>query len=185
MEKVLVSDIMTRDPITADYQENLFECAKKLIRKRVGSLVLVKEKKLNGFLSQRDILWAAIKKPNTPLSRIKAMDVSPKKVLTIKSESSIQEAIEKMKKSGFERLPVIKDGKLVGMITTKDILNFKPEIYPEMEEFTKIREEEEKLKRYEMTKFRESIYDGICEECGERGSLYRINGMLVCESCNI
>lgn len=184
MEKILVADIMTRDPITAGPDDCLLSCAKKLISRRVGSVVLVENKKLKGFLSQRDILWAAVKKPNTSLSKIKAKDVSPKKILTIKPDATVQEALKKMNKFGFERLPVVKDGFLVGMITAKDILNFKPELYPELEEFAQIREEAEKLKRIQTTKSREIVKDAICEECGERGLLYRVNGMLICDSCH-
>jgi len=78
-------------------------------------------------------------------------------------------------------LPVTQNGKLVGMITQKDILNFKPEFYPELEEALKIREESEKLKRLE--KLNERIFEGICEECGNYSSLYRSGRGMVCESC--
>ena len=66
--------------------------------------------------------------------------------------------------------------------TAKDILNFHPELYPELEEFAKVREEARKLKRIKKAKERSSV-EGICEECGETDFLYRIHGMLVCESC--
>jgi len=86
----------------------------------------------------------------------------------------------KMKKLRFERLPVVQDNELVGMITIKDILSFNPEFYPELEEFAKIREESKKLKR---VKKAQKEIDGICEECGNRDFLHRFNGMLICESC--
>ena len=86
-----------------------------------------------------------------------------------------------MKKLKFERLPVIKNGELVGIITSRDILTYKPEVYPELEEFARIREEANKLKR--IKKARDTIRDGICEECGSRGILERFNGMLMCADC--
>ena len=86
----------------------------------------------------------------------------------------------KMKKLRFERLPVVQDNELVGMITIKDILSFNPEFYPELEEFAKIREESKKLKR---VKKAQKEIDGICEECGNRDFLHSFNGMLICESC--
>lgn len=181
MKNILVVDIMTREPITISPDSNLLECAKKMVKNKVGNLLLVVDKtKLVGFISQKDVLWALVKKPNADLTKIKAIDISPKKVITIRPESPIKEAIEKMKKTKFERLPVIKDNELVGMITARDILNFHPEVYPEIEEFSKIREESEKLKR---VKKAETGREGICEECGHEGILFRVNGMLVCESC--
>ncbi|MBA7657703.1 hypothetical protein ES703_65643 [subsurface metagenome] len=88
-----------------------------------------------------------------------------------------------MKKLKFERLPVVNDNQLVGIITAKDILNFHPEFYPELEEFARIREEQKKLKRIKKAKERTFMHEGICEECGERDFLYRVHGMLICESC--
>ncbi len=174
---------MTREPIVTKPDTNLLECAKKMVRKRVGSLLLVDKKRLVGFISEKDILWALIKKSKEDLSQIKAIDISPRKIATIKPTATISQAIEKMKKVKFERLPVIENGELVGIITSRDILNFHPEFYPELEEFAKIREESKKLKRVKKAKSRESVKEGTCEECGKQDILYKFNGMLICESC--
>jgi len=181
MKNILVSDIMTREPIIGEPDMSLLECAKKMVRKRIGSLLLVRKKRLVGVITTRDILWALIKKSRKELSEIKAIDISPKKIATIKPSFTVGEAFEKMKKLKFERLPVIKDKELVGVITVRDILNFHPEFYPELEEFAQIREETEKLTR--VAKAKEKINEGVCEECGNWGQLYKINGMLVCDAC--
>ena len=183
MENILVADVMTRDPVIANPNESLLGCVKKMVRKRVGSILLVESRKLVGFVSQRDILWALTKNPRVDLSKIKAVDLSPKKIATIKSTTTIREAINKMNKLKFDRFPVVDGKEFVGIITAKDILNFHPEIYPEIEELSQIREEEEKLNRIKITKEGPDITDGICGECGDRGPLYRVNGVLVCESC--
>lgn len=180
MKNVLVADIMTREPVTISPNSNLLDCAKKMVKKKVGSLVIVDNKRLVGFLSEWDILWALTKKSHEGLTKIKAIEISPKKIAVIKPDCTIKEAIEKMKKLKFERLPVVHENKLIGMVTAKDILNFHPEFYPEMEEFARIREESEKLKRLKKA---EKKSEGICEECGHEGILFRVNGMLVCESC--
>lgn len=67
MEHIFVSDVMTRDPITAKSDTNLLECAKRMVRKRVGSLLLVEKKKLVGIISEKDILWALVKKSKEDL----------------------------------------------------------------------------------------------------------------------
>ena len=180
MKEILVSDVMTRSPVTIKPDTNLLECARKLVRKRVGSLLIVDKKKLVGFVSQRDILWALIKKSKKDLKEIKAVDISPKKIGTIKPSVSIKETIKRMNKLKFDRLPVVQGRELVGIITAKDVLNFHPEFYPELEEYAKIREEWKKLRRVKKAK---TSSEGICEECGAQDILYRANGMLVCESC--
>mgnify|MGYP001596696621 CR=1 FL=1 len=180
MEQIQVADIMTRDPITVKPETNLLDCAKKMVKKRVGSLLLVEKKKLVGFIARKDILWALIKKSKSDLSKIKAIDISPKKIATIKPNTSIKETLEKMKKLKFETLPVIFEGQLVGMVTARDILNFHPELYPELKEFDKIREEANKLKRIQKAK---TTREGVCEECGNYDNLEMVHGNLICENC--
>ena len=174
---------MTQTPIVVGPKTNLLECAKTMVRKRVGSLLIVDGKRLVGFISQRDILWALIKKSKDDLSKIRAIDISPKKIATLSPNMTIRDAIAKMKKSKFERLPVIQNRELVGMVTSKDIFNFNPELYPELEELERIREETHKLKRIKKAQERGLNEEGVCEECGNHNTLYRFNGMLVCDSC--
>ena len=178
MKNILVRDIMTRELVTVSSDSNLMECAKKMVKNRIGSLVIVEKEKLVGFISQRDILWALTK--HSDLTKIKAMDISPKKIAVIGPNCTIKEAIEKMNRLKFEKLPVVSQNKIVGFITARDILNVHPEVYPEIEEFAKIREDSEKLKRIKDAKNRG---EGICEECGHQGLLFKIDGRLVCESC--
>lgn len=184
MKNILVADVMTRGPYKIKPDTTLLECSKIMVKKKVGSLLIVDEKRLVGFIAKKDILWALTKtKSREEFSQIKAIDVSPRKLATIRPTASVDEAIKKMKTVKFERLPVIQKGELVGMVTFKDILSFHPEVYPEMEEFTQIRDESEKLKRITKARQRKMVYDGICEECGNTNLLFRFNGMMMCDSC--
>ncbi|MBR9701753.1 CBS domain-containing protein [Candidatus Pacearchaeota archaeon] len=178
---VIVADLMTRNPITTKPDMNLLDCARKMVKKKVGSLLLVEKKKLKGFISQEDILWALIKKSKKDLPDIKAMDISPRKIIAIRPSATIKEALNRMKKTRFERLPVIQEGELVGMLTAKDILNFHPELYPELDELSKIREESRKLRRVRKA---EKVGQGICEECGNQDILSKVDGMVICPSCD-
>lgn len=178
---VLVADLMTRSPIIIKPETNLLDCAKKMVKKNVGSLLLVNKKRLVGFISQEDILWALIKKSRKDLTTINAIDISPRKIATVRPSATIREALGRMKKLKFERLPVIHKGELVGIISIRDILSFHPELYPELEEFAKIREESHKLIR---VKKAEKISEGACEECGNHDLLHEFNGVLVCEACD-
>ena len=182
MKSIVVADIMTREPETIKPDTNLSECAKKMVKKKVGSLLIVDGKKLVGFISRQDVLWALVKKSKEDLSFIKAIDISPKKIATIKPSATIKEVLSKMKKLKFDRLPVIQEKELVGMLTVKDILNFSPEYYPELDEFAQIREETQKLKRVKKSKKRVTT-EGLCSECGNHDILFRENGMLICPSC--
>ncbi len=180
MHKITISEVMTREPVTIKPDTNLLECAKKMVKKKVGSLLIVDKKRLVGFIAQEDILWALIKKSKEDLANIKAIEISPKKIATTKPTATIQQVIEKMKKVRFERLPVIENNELLGIVTAKDILNFHPGFYPELEEFAKVREETDKLKRLKKVR-NQNI--GICEECGNSDVLQVVDGSPICETC--
>ncbi|MDD5699949.1 MAG: CBS domain-containing protein [Candidatus Nanoarchaeia archaeon] len=184
MSQILISDIMTREPISISPDTTLLECAKKMVKKRIGSLLLVEGKLLKGMITTQDILWAIVKKSKSDLSKIKASDIAPRKIVTIQPDATIEEAVKKIKRFKFHRLPVVKNREILGLITLRDILNFYPELNTQFKEMQSVREETEKLKRLESARERVIIRDGICEECGERGSLYRVNGVLVCSSCS-
>jgi CBS domain-containing protein len=184
MKNILVSDVMTREPVSALPNINLLDCAKIMVKKKVGSVLLVKDKKLVGFISEKDILLALIKKGKGDLHKIKAVDVSARKIAVISPFANLMKAIEKMKTTKFDRLPVIQKGELVGVITKKDILNFHPELYPELDEFEQIREESEKMQRFQMAKKNKRMGSGgICEECGRAANLQHVNGALMCNRC--
>lgn len=179
MKNILVCDLMTRNPLTVGPETNLLDCAKKMLKNKVGALLIVnKNKKLLGYIAQKEILWTIVKKSKN-LSGIKAIDISARKLTTIPPKLTIKEAMKRMKK--YKRLPVVQKGELVGLLSAKDILNFNPEFYPEFEELSEIREESEKLKRLKEIGYKTS--QGYCEECGNYSPLSKSGKGLVCEEC--
>jgi len=183
MKNITVADIMTRDVISVKPDTSLLDCAKIFVQKRIGSLVVVDKKRLVGFISQRDILWALTKKSKKELSNIKVIDISRRKIATIKPTATLEEALKKMKHLKFRRLPVVHGSEIVGILTIRDILSYNPQIYPELEELKQIREESEKLKRIKKAKSREFMHEGICDECGVTDILQKIDGRLLCNTC--
>lgn len=181
---VKVGDIMTRDFVSINPKTSIQECAKIMIKKRVGSLILQENKKLKGLLTERDIIWAITKKPLEELRKIKAENLVNKKILTIKPSADLYEALQKMKKSKYRWLPVVVEGNVIGFLTLKDILRIEPSLFEivHSQGIFQIREEEEKLKRKALRSSK-SISEGICEECGNFDLLYNIDGRLICEGC--
>jgi CBS domain-containing protein len=176
---IKVGDIMTRNFIAVSPETSIIDCAREMIKRRVGSLILKENNKLLGIITEKDIIWVLTKKPRVDLSRIKAKEISPRKLATIKPSADLQEALDKMRKTKFRRLPVIVQGNVIGLLTLKDILRIQPNLFETASEIMQIKEEEEKLKKLKSASKRE----GMCEECGNFDSLNRIDGRLLCESC--
>jgi len=183
---VKVGDVMTRDFIAVKPDTNIKECAKLMIKKRVGSLILRENNTLKGILTERDIIWAMTKKSSKELERIKAKDLANKKISTIKPSSDLYEALQKMRKSNCRWLPVTVNKNVIGFLTLKDILAIEPSLFEiaKSQDIFQIREEKEKLKRRAFrTERRGWLREGMCEECGEFDLLYKIDGRLICEGC--
>lgn len=171
---------MTRNLITLKPDTSLLDCAKKMKQKRVGSIILEENGILKGIITEKDIIWALIKKSKKDLSEIKASSISPKKIITIKPGADIYTALAKMKRHKYRRLPVVIKKKVIGYLTLKDILKVEPALFDIARQAFQIKEESAKFKRKEAP---EKFEIGICEECGNTDILYRVDGELICESC--
>lgn len=179
MRRIAVGDIMTRNFVSAKPSESLHDCAKKLARERVNSLMITEGKKLIGILTARDILWAITKKPSIDLKKLRAIEIATRKVAVIKPSADLSQALRKMKALNFRRLPVLSRGEVIGVLTLKDILRIEPELYSEIKEFTEIREEERKVKEAN-----ESYpLEGFCDNCGTFSDLLKVYDKLLCPDC--
>lgn len=177
---VRVGDIMTRDYVSVTPDISVLDCAKKMVKKRVGSLILEEKDKLKGIITEGDIIWAMTKKSKRELGKIKASEIAPKKLITIKPSADLYEALQKMKKTKYRWLPVTVKGNILGFLTLKDILRIEPSLFETASEILQIKEESEKLKR---VKAGEKFSEGICEECGNFSILYGVDGKRMCEAC--
>jgi CBS domain-containing protein len=181
---IKVGDMMTRNFVSVNPETPIIECARTMIKKRVGSLVLKENNKLSGILTEGDIIYALSKKPKE-LEKIKAKDVARKKVQTIKPSEDIAEALKKMKKTRFRWLPVAIKNDVVGFVTLKDILKIEPNLFDAFSEIMQIKEEQAKLKKIKnyFPRKKGNPKEGMCEECGSPGLLFRYNDKLICENC--
>jgi CBS domain-containing protein len=177
---IKVGDLMTRNFIHVAPDTDLRTCAKTMVKKRVGSLIIKEHDKLKGILTEKDIIWAIVKKSKKDLKNIQAKALMKRKVITIKPSADITEAMRKFKKKKIRRLPVVEQGKLIGMITTNDILRIDPGLFESIAETIKIREETEKLNRKNIKAPRKQ---GVCEECGEFEILYKDDAQWLCDIC--
>lgn len=181
---VKVGDIMTRNFVSVKPDTSLIECAREMIKSHVGSLVVKESQSLRGLLTERDIVWAVVKKQD--LSKIKANDIMTRRVVTINPSRDIYEATLKMRSAKVRILPVVVKDKVIGVVTIKDILKLEPSLFDIALESFRIREENVKLGRRKAALSGEGetwIKEGECSECGIYGLLYNIDGKLLCESC--
>ncbi|MEK6835508.1 MAG: CBS domain-containing protein [Nanoarchaeota archaeon] len=166
---IKVIDAMTRNPIVIEQETSLLHCTKKMLKENVGSVLVKNKDQLKGIITEKDIVTAMAK--NLDPKKIKAKDIMTAKLIGISPDNDIYEALLRMKLEDIRRLPVVNNGRLVGLITVKDILKIQPELFDILTEKIRIREARNK-----------PIF-GTCENCSSENYLYRVGNKLLCGAC--
>ncbi|MHA1649671.1 MAG: CBS domain-containing protein [Candidatus Helarchaeota archaeon] len=121
MEKKVVADIMTKDVKTVNSTMKVNEIAKIMNATKIGSLIVTKDGKPIGIVTDLDIVRGIMNDGLNPC--IVTAEEAMKPLITISPQDSLKKAIEKMVNNTVRKLGVINDkGSLVGIITTTDFL---------------------------------------------------------------
>lgn len=173
---VTVRDVMSSRPITIDSGATVVMAAKKMKKKGVGSLIVTKKRKPIGIITESDILKKVVAEEKPSSTLVKDEMSSP--LITIDPETRIEDAIKMMGKRKIRRLPVVENGKLLGMATQKDILNVSPMLLEVAREWASIAENNNIAYK------KDQIFSGKCEDCGMLSDRLRdADGRLLCENC--
>lgn len=129
---MLVGYRMTPNPITVSPDLPIAEALALMRQKNVHRFPVVDNKgKLVGIVSHSDLLYAApssatslnIWEVTYLLNQIKVAEVMTRKVLTVDEDCPIEEAARLMRQNAVGGIPVLRDGRLVGIITESDIFD--------------------------------------------------------------
>ena len=115
-----VRDIMTPNADYVDGSTTVLEVAKKLAAGDYGSLPICDGDRLQGMITDRDIVVRVLAEGKDPAST-KVGDLVQGEVVTIGADDSVEEAMQTMSKHQVRRLPVIDGTKLVGMLAQADL----------------------------------------------------------------
>jgi CBS domain-containing protein len=118
-----VRDIMGKNVITIDYNKTALDASVILKEKEISFLVIMKEGKIVGIVSESDIVRKiAAKDLNS--SQIQLEDIISKNFKWVESDLEIEDAVQKMLNSSIRRLIVLENEKLVGVITQTNLAEF-------------------------------------------------------------
>ena len=125
MSLLTIKDVMVTDLVTVTADLNVKEAVKVMNDFEIGCLIVVEDGKAVGILTERDVLKRVVEKGKDP-EKILVKDVMSKPLIVVNPEMGLEEAIEIMFKNKIKKLPVVKDGKLVGLVTFTDIARIQP-----------------------------------------------------------
>lgn len=114
-----VKDLMSTDVAVLAPEDNVFEAACLMRDENVGAIPIVKEGKLIGMITDRDIVVRGIaeKRPNS----LRVDKIMSSYLMQGSPDMSIDEAAEIMGEAQVRRLPIVEQGRLVGMVSLGDL----------------------------------------------------------------
>ena len=114
--------VMSKPVITVKPTDFLTLAAKKMVKRNIGSVVIMEGKKPVGIVTERDVTRQVVK--GSKALKVRAGKVMSKLNVTASPNTSVQQAFELMLENKVRRLPVLDGGKLVGIVTEKDLMRW-------------------------------------------------------------
>ena len=113
--------LMSAPAITISPTATVFEAIKIMAEKRIGSIIVTEGEEIKGIFTERDLISKVLVKELDPKKVTIREVMTPAPLVTITPDAEISEAALLMVRKRIRRLPVIEDGKLVGILTAADL----------------------------------------------------------------
>ena len=182
-ERMIVKDVMTSPVVITEEAASANKVAKLMLDNKVGCVIVTnKAGKPLGIVTERDLVTRVLATKANP-NTAKAEDFMTSPLVTVDPETPINDAAKRMSRLNIRRLAVLYKDSLVGIVSSKDILDVMPELLEIMQERTRI----EGAGGPEATEgTEEAPLSGYCDRCGVYSeNLKDDNGQSLCEDCRI
>ncbi|MBU5557682.1 MAG: CBS domain-containing protein [Candidatus Aenigmatarchaeota archaeon] len=171
---IKVSEAMVSRVITARPSQTVMEGSRLMRDEDVGMLVICEGNRPVGVVTREDIV-DKVTALDKQASKVTLKEIMGSPVVTCSPDDDLADAAKVMVKHGFERLPVVRMGKLVGLISDREIAKVAPAAIEILRE---------RLLMSEPPPTIEEFNSGDCELCGNFSeALHLINDRWVCDSC--
>jgi CBS domain-containing protein len=117
---IYVKDIMSRNVKTVGVDATILDAAKSMAKWKIGALVIVEGSSPVGIITEGDISRTVARGSEPGQTQV---TIGKKRLVSIPPGERVEVAAKKMADAGVKKLPVMEDGKLVGILTQTDIVN--------------------------------------------------------------
>jgi CBS domain-containing protein len=115
-----VRDAMTGSPHSIGASASVVEAARMMREQHIGSLPITDDEKLVGMITDRDITTRVVAEAADPKTTSVA-DVYSRDLISVEPDNDLEQALQLMARHQVRRLPVVENGKLVGIVAQADI----------------------------------------------------------------
>ena len=118
---MLVSELMNDNVISISPEDSAARAARLFFRHNIGAVpVCTDDQKLRGIVTDRDIVLRCVAAENDP-ETTPVREIMSRSVITVGPSDDVREAARQMAQGQIRRVPVVSDGKLVGMLSLGDM----------------------------------------------------------------
>ena len=174
--EIIIKEAMKSNPVVVKPTITVLEAARLMKEKKIGNVLVVEDNQPIGILTESDIIKKVVAEGKTSRN-VLVEEVMTTPVIVTEPYIPVEEAMKTMGKCNIRRLPVVENGKLIGIITHKDISRISPLLNEIAREWYNISKKDE-------SHLRSQIFSGKCEDCNVLSTnLKNIDGRLLCEDC--
>lgn len=120
MDSTFVNQIMSKKVLSVDKSTSLQEAALEMTKLKIGCVIVNDGTSPIGIITERDFVTKVAGEGRPLFTEVSEIMSTP--LITIDSEETIWDASELMKQKTIHKLPVIENGKIIGIVTTSDIV---------------------------------------------------------------
>ena len=124
-----VADIMTSASVTESPSDSLRSAAETMWRQQTGSLLVMDADSLLGIITERDVMKAVARGSDPDTTSVS--DIMTTDVLTISPGTALHEAARHMASRWIRHLPVLEDGRVVGVVSQRDLVGIFASLVPD------------------------------------------------------
>jgi signal-transduction protein with cAMP-binding, CBS, and nucleotidyltransferase domain len=182
--EVSVAEVMNKAVIAMDIDSDIPAIAREMVSRDAGSVIITDNGMAMGIITERDLVKSIVMEDRRP-SEVKAIEILSTPLVTIEPETSIVEASETMLKANIKRLPVLKNGMVIGVISNTDILMVTPGLNTILKDLIDMnREALLSIPSIEEISESEDFNTGVCESCNVFSyDLRYVDGKYLCGNC--
>jgi len=124
---LLVKEVMTKNVVTVKRDKSVFEACILYRDFKIGSLIVTKNDKCMGIITERDLIERTICEKRDP-ETTKVGDIMSSDIKTVHPLDTLEKALDVMVKNNIKKLPVCFKDEIIGIITVTDISKARPDL---------------------------------------------------------
>ena len=141
----IIGSLMKTQMVTVAPDTTVAEASRSMARNEVGAVLIVEQGQIRGILSERDVVARVVAEGRDP-STTEVSEAATQKVVTVDVHVHVRECAKLLRDEGIRHLPVTRDGKAAGILSSRDFFVY---VVEGLEKFIDRARYEEKLNKGE------------------------------------